>query len=70
VTKASEQGTDARGSAAFPFKRELGVCELCGRSVGERHLRFVVLKRKTKKRLAHGVFACDRHELGPQGPAE
>lgn len=46
----------------FPFKRELGQCELCGRFVGEHKLRWVVLRAGHAQCLPRGIYVCDRHE--------
>jgi hypothetical protein len=55
-----------RAGGVFPYARQRGVCELCGRYVGEHRLRLTILKRGSRGpggvRLGRGVYVCDRHE--------
>ena len=52
-------------SVTFPFRRDEGTCELCGRRSTE--LRYVELQPPRGLKLGRGIWVCSIHEVRAQG---
>lgn len=49
--------------AQFPFVRDAGRCDLCGRTAAK--LYYVRVRRATATKLERGAWVCARHEACP-----